>query len=280
MNYRHAFHAGNFADVMKHIALVAVIEHLRKKDKPFRVIDTHAGAGLYDLSSSEAKRTGEWREGIDRVRLSRQVLTASDADQLIARYLALVSDCAGAHSYPGSPKLARELLRYGDKLQVNELHPDTHKRLGQLFDRDRQTVVTSIDGWQALKAALPPKERRAVILIDPPFEERGEFERLTEGLIEGHKRFATGHFLLWYPVKDEQIVRRFHNKLAQTGIADLWCAELKVRAVGDPGILPGAGLIIANPPYRFVDTFAQVLNWLATRLAVGPGATGRVRRIA
>ena len=276
MNYRHVYHAGNFADVLKHAVLALVIEHLKQKPAPFRVIDTHAGIGLYDLTSEAAQKTGEWRDGIGRIygaKLPKAVAS------LLAPYLAVVAgeNPAGElNRYPGSPVLARRLLRRGDRLVVNELHPEDQAALAAHFARDGSTRVLSLDAWTALKALLPPKERRGVVLVDPPFEEPGELARMIEGLAVAHRRFATGTMLLWYPIKEPRAVEAFRRDLAKLGIPKLLAVELSIRAVTDPTLLSGTGLVVLNPPYRLDEALGVLLPFLADRLAQGPGSGYRL----
>ncbi len=277
MNYRHAFHAGNFADVLKHAVLALVIEHLKLKPTPFRVIDTHAGAGVYDLGSDEATRTGEWREGIGR-------LIGPDADplpdevgRLLSAYVAAIERVRGnapGMLYPGSPRLVLELMRASDRLIANELHPEGRAQLEVVLRGDRRAKVLGIDGWQALRALLPPRERRGVILIDPPFEETGELERLAQGLAAAVDRFATGTYLLWYPIKNAGAVATFKQRLAQAGHDKLMAVELRVSASGER--LEAAGLIVLNPPFRLEAELAELLPFLVERLATGPGASSSV----
>lgn len=199
MNYRHIYHAGNFADVLKHAVLARLVTYLQQKEKAFRVLDTHAGIGLYDLSSEEAQKTGEWRDGIGR--LLEGELPAEIA-AILAPYLQSIRTLNPGPEltlYPGSPKLARMLFRPQDRLSAMELHPDDYETLHRLFDGDFQSRVTELDGWLALGAHLPPKEKRGLILVDPPFEKEGEYERLADGLARGYRRFAGGVYCLWYP---------------------------------------------------------------------------------
>ena len=276
MNYRHAYHAGNFADVVKHAVLTLVIEHLKLKPTPFRVIDTHAGIGIYDLTGVAAEKTGEWREGIGRI-LGADL--SESAAKALAPYLAVVRrlNAPGALTrYPGSPMLARRLIRACDRLVANELHPEDHAELAKLFVRDRETKVLALDGWVALKSLLPPKERRGVVLIDPAFEERGELDRLVGGLKEAVRRFATGVFLLWYPIKDAQPVSAFRRKIADLGLPKVLAVELMIRAPDDAARLNGAGLIIVNAPYTLAAQLDSLLTELAGILAQGEGATFRI----
>ncbi len=272
MNYRHAFHAGNFADVLKHAVLALVIEHLKLKPAPFRVIDTHAGIGLYDLGAEAALKTGEWRGGIGRV---IDADLPADAAAVLAPYLAVVREVNGPGAltrYPGSPLLARRLMRPSDRLVVNELHPEDHAELAALFSRDAETKVLLLDGWTALKSLLPPRERRSVVLVDPAFEEEGELDRLVEGLHEAVRRFATGTFLLWYPIKDVSAVTAFRRKIAALALPKVLAVELMIRGAEDAQRLNGAGLIVVNAPYTLEAKLKVLLPPLVRLLAQGEGA--------
>jgi 23S rRNA (adenine2030-N6)-methyltransferase len=283
MNYRHAYHAGNFADVLKHAVLALVIEHLKQKAAPFRVIDTHAGAGLYALDGGPAAKTGEWRQGIARI-------FGPDATPLPAPVARHVSPYLGAVAtenapgrltrYPGSSRIARALLRPGDRLVVNELHPEDGAELARLFARDRQTKVLRLDGWAALKALLPPKERRGAVLIDPPYEAPGELQRLAPGLRSAVDRFATGIYLLWYPIKDAKPIAAMHRALVADGHHKLLCVELMIRAARNPDVLNGSGLLVLNPPHRLEAALAELLPFLVERLAAGRGAGHRLAWLA
>jgi 23S rRNA (adenine2030-N6)-methyltransferase len=281
MNYRHIYHAGNFADVLKHAVLALVIEHLKLKDQPFRVIDTHAGVGLYDLASEAAQKTGEWRDGIGRV-LSD--MPPAEVAETLAPYLEVVRAENGGSTellrYPGSPLIARRLMRRGDVLVVNEAHPDDAEALKTQFAKDASVKTLAMDGWTALKALLPPKERRGVVLIDPPFEEPGEFRRLVEALAAAHRRFATGTVILWYPIKDVRTTRSFSRDLAALGIPKLLSAELFVRSPRVEGELSGTGLVILNPPFTLEAKLRALLPYLARTLARAKGAESRLEWLA
>lgn len=281
MNYRHIYHAGNFADVLKHVALSLVIEHLKLKDAPFRVIDTHAGTGLYDLASEEAQKTGEWLGGIGRLLAAEPPPEIAAA---LAPYLAVVrGENGGAETvarYPGSPLVARRLMRPSDRLVVNEAHPEDVARLAAVFAKDRQTKVMNRDGWTALKALLPPTERRGLVLIDPPFEEQGEFQRLLEGLAAAHRRFATGTVILWFPIKDLRAVERFSRDAAVLDIPKLLLAELRIDAPRDEGPLAATGLLILNPPFTLEAKLKVLLPYFASLFARGQGAACRLAWIA
>lgn len=276
MNYRHAYHAGNFADVVKHAVLALVIEHLKLKPAPFRVIDTHAGIGVYDLGSLEAQKTGEWREGIGRV-LEAQL--SEKSQKVLAPYLGIVHRLNPGGSitrYPGSPLIARELIRSSDCLIVNELHPEDQHALKRLFAHDAQVKVMALDAWTAAKALLPPPERRGVVLIDPAFEQTGELDKLVEALKEGVRRFAGGTYLLWYPIKETGPVAAFRHKIARLELAKATAYELMIRSPEDEQRLNSAGIIAVNAPFTLKDNMEQLLPELASILAQGKGAGFRV----
>jgi len=283
MNYRHAYHAGNFADVVKHAVLALVIAHLKKKPAPFRIIDTHAGAGLYDLRDEAAEKTGEWRNGIARLVGPQAEPIPQPQAEILKPYLDVVramNPAAELHRYPGSPRLARALMRPGDQLVANELHPEDGAALRSLFARDPDSKVLRLDGWTALKALLPPKERRGAILIDPPFEEPGELDRLRQALRQGVARFATGIYLLWYPIKDNAPKVALERALQRDGHAKLLQVDLLVRAPRRADVLNGAGMFILNPPYRLDEVLQSLMPFLAARLAQGSGSRGEVRWLA
>jgi 23S rRNA (adenine2030-N6)-methyltransferase len=274
LNYRHAFHAGNFADVFKHALLVRVLMHLRAKDAAFRVIDTHAGAGRYDLSASEASRTGEWRGGIGRLLAAPP---EGEAGALLEPYLACVRAARGETEpgiYPGSPAIALALTRPQDRLVFCELHPEERSALAATVGRDRRAKVMEIDGWTALKAQLPPPERRGLVLIDPPFEEPGEFQRFEQGLIEAHRRWATGIILFWYPVKDAHEAETFGRRIARLPIPKIMRVELAIGPAR-ADTLNACAILLVNPPWTLESELASLMPFLARTL--GEGNTGRYR---
>jgi 23S rRNA (adenine2030-N6)-methyltransferase len=282
MNYRHAYHAGNFADVIKHALFVRVIEYLKRKPAPLRIIDTHAGRGVYALNSTEAGKTGEWRDGIGRLLGPGVKPLAPPVAQLLAPYLAAVATkdpAAHPDVYPGSPLLAQRLMRAQDAMIANELHPEDGKALRAALGRDRRIKVMALDGWVAVRSLLPPKERRGVILLDPPFEEDGEFERLGAGLAQGLERFATGIFIVWYPIKSAIPVARFHDALAALPAASFLTLELMIRKPANAERLNGCGLVIVNPPFTLHDDLHVIMPELTDRLARDPHATYRIDRI-
>jgi 23S rRNA (adenine2030-N6)-methyltransferase len=273
VNYRHAFHAGNFADCMKHALLVWLLQALAAKPAPFAVLDTHAGIGSYDLSAPEAERTGEWRSGFGRL------LGLTEGP--LARYLSLCRAAGAPATYPGSPALIRALLRPQDRLAACELHPEDHAALRARFRRDTQVAVHKRDGWEALKALTPFPEKRGLILIDPPFEREGEFERLVESLALLAHRFRAGVVACWYPIKHRAPVRAFHHALQDRGLRDLAAAELWLREPVDPQRLNGCGLLVANPPWRFEAEAGAILAALLDGLGVGEAGQGwAVTRVA
>lgn len=282
MNYRHAYHAGNFADVLKHLVLALVIDYLKRKEAPFRVIDTHAGCGRYALGSIQAAKTGEWRGGIGRLLGPDVRPLPADVARVMGPYLEAVrseNPTPQLEVYPGSPLIARRLMRPQDVLVANELHPEDGAELKSVLGRDRRVKLLAIDGWFALKSLLPPKERRSVVLIDPPFEEEGELARLAEGLAEALRRFENGVYVAWYPIKDLKPIAAFHDALAAIAGPELMRVEFMIRGGNAPDRLNGCGLIVANPPYTLRDDLAAVLPELAHRLAEGSGARHRLDRV-
>jgi 23S rRNA (adenine2030-N6)-methyltransferase len=272
MNYRHAYHAGNFADVVKHAVLCRVLVHLRTKPAAFRVIDIHAGAGLYDLNGPEASRSGEWQGGIARL---IDAPLAPEIRALLAPYLDIVRALnaqGGLKTYPGSPALARACLRPQDRLVACELEPKAAAALAHNLRKDRNVRVVAIDGWVALNAYLPPKERRGMVLVDPPFEEPGEFARLAERLA-AHRKWASGLYMLWYPIKDRRDCDAFAGRVARSGLRKILRAELTTAQREDR--LAGAGLILVNPPWTLERELTVLLPALAAVLA--PGGDGGFR---
>jgi 23S rRNA (adenine2030-N6)-methyltransferase len=268
VNYRHAFHAGGFVDVMKHAILVRLVEYLKLKPAAFRVIDTHAGIGRYSLTGDEARRSPEWLDGVGRL---LQAELPPPAKALLQPYL----DIVGAENpngtlarYPGSPLIVRKLFRPQDRLSALELHPADYRKLRDLFAGDVQVRVTELDGWLALNAYLPPKEKRGLVLVDPPFEEPGEFARLAEGLAKAHRKWEGGLYALWYPLKDPREVNAFIADLKATGIARMLRAELTVSPPA-AGTLYGSGLVLVNPPFTLEAELNIILPALAKTLGHG-----------
>ena len=273
MNYRHAFHAGSFADVFKHAVLCRVLAYLRGKPAGFRVIDTHAGAGLYDLTSPEATRSGEWSDGIAR-------LVAARLPERVAVLLKPYLDVLGAlnepgrlDTYPGSPALVRAWLRPQDRLIACELEPQTFAALKRNLERDARIKAVEIDGWTALSAYVPPKERRGLVLVDPPFEREHEFHVLAERFAAAHRKWPTGLCALWYPIKGRSEPDALAKRLRRLGIPKILRAELILTPLRDPSRLNGSGLILVNPPWTLQDELAVLLPALAS--ALGREGAGR-----
>ncbi len=268
MNYRHAFHAGNFADCMKHALLVWLLRALARKPAPFAVLDTHAGIGRYDLSGP-AERTGEWRAGIARL--------LDDPPPALADYVGLVQ---AEGLYPGSPAITRALLRPDDRLICCELHPEDATTLRRVFARDEQVAVHQRDGWEALGALLPPAAKRGLVLIDPPYEQPGEHERLAAALRTVAARFPTGIAAAWYPIKHRAPVRALHESIRLSGLRDVVAAELWLREPTDPARLNGCGLLVRQPPFRWEEEWPPILDALLARLGAGePGAGTALLRL-
>jgi 23S rRNA (adenine2030-N6)-methyltransferase len=269
MNYRHAFHAGGPADVVKHAVLSRILVHLRDKPAAFRVIDTHAGAGLYDLRGPEATRSPEWRDGIGRL-LAAPV--EGEARALLAPYLdavAALNPGAALAVYPGSPVLARSFLRSQDRLVACEIEPAAAAALTHNLGRERRAKAVAIDGWTALNAYLPPPERRGVVLIDPPFEAMDEFSRLAQAIEAAHRKWPTGIFLVWYPTKGRQDSDVLAKRLRRSAIPKTLRVEVDFALQREPERPAGCGLIVINPPWKLADELRVLLPFMATVFAGG-----------
>ncbi|MGB3502164.1 MAG: 23S rRNA (adenine(2030)-N(6))-methyltransferase RlmJ [Mesorhizobium sp.] len=280
MNYDHAYHAGNFADVVKHAVMVRVIEYLKRKEKPFRVIDTHAGEGVYDLSSERAQKTGEWLTGIGRL-IEAQL--DPDVAALLAPYLEIVvalNPDGGLRLYPGSPEITRSLLRKQDRLTAIELKPDAASVLRHRFADDYQARIIELDGWLALGAHVPPKEKRGFVIVDPPYEVENEFGHIIEGLARAWRRWPDGIYAFWYPIKDVAGVGRFRNALKGLGIPSILDVALSVRPPAQLPRLDGTGMIIVNPPYTLEQELRVMLPALRGVLALEDGAKWSVEWLA
>ncbi|MGB4865180.1 MAG: 23S rRNA (adenine(2030)-N(6))-methyltransferase RlmJ [Hyphomicrobium sp.] len=281
MNYRHSYHAGNFADVLKHAILARVLTYMKLKPQPFRVIDTHAGAGRYDLAGIEASKTGEWRDGI--ARLLESDLRA-DVAGLLAPYLDAVAavnpprDAESALSfYPGSPLIARYLMRVGDVLVANELHPEDAALLKAELKRAPDSKVMALDAWLAIKSLLPPPERRGVILIDPPFEQTDEFSKLKEAVANGLQRFANGVYVIWYPVKNREAADRLVEEVCSLGCRKVLDVRLAISAPFAGLGLTETGVLILNPPFSLRAELEVILPAIVACLAQGRGANFNMR---
>jgi 23S rRNA (adenine2030-N6)-methyltransferase len=270
LNYRHAYHAGNFADVFKHLFLVRILEHLSIKPAPFRVIDTHAGIGRYALDSEEARKTGEAEKGIRQfARLDRQ----DEAAKLAASYLSLVETYQEAGFYPGSPALSAALMRAQDRMTCAELHPRDGLKLKRHLGRDQRIAILERDGYQVLKAGTPPKEKRGLVLIDPPFEAPDEFERVFGAVTGAYAKWPTGIYAIWYPIKADGLSDRFLEVMQKTGIAKQLSLELLIAPRQAPKGLPGCGMLIINPPFGLDEQATHVLPLMQKMMDQGGGST-------
>ncbi|HRQ66548.1 MAG TPA: 23S rRNA (adenine(2030)-N(6))-methyltransferase RlmJ [Xanthomonadaceae bacterium] len=267
MNYRHAFHAGNFGDVLKHVVLTGLIQALRVKSTPMAYLDTHAGGGLYDLSGEEAKRTGEYREGVARL------LDIEQPSKLLLAYLDAVRgiqppERPGLSLYPGSPRLAASLLGPGDRMLLCEPHPEVHDLLKRKLGPDRRAHIHRRDGYEALPGLLPPVERRGLVLIDPPYEEQNaEFRRIEAALTACFERWPQGVYAVWYPIKIRPQLAPFRRWLTENAPRSVLLVELAVRACDSPLRMCGAGMAIVNPPWRVDEALASTLPELRRALA-------------
>jgi 23S rRNA (adenine2030-N6)-methyltransferase len=285
VNYRHAYHAGNHADVFKHIVLARAFEHLKKKDKPFVFLDAHAGIGTYAIEGEEALKTLEWQSGLGRLyEMSGEVLAlGGEAEELLRPWRAAVAAVnypgrALTH-YPGSPELARRMLRPQDRIVLNELHPADHRALAAYAAGDARIRVSAADANVAVKAHLPPPERRGLALIDPPYERADEAALAIKALRDGLRRFATGTFFLWYPVTGDGLAERIVGDAAALALPKAMMVELRVRESVPDGGLAGSGLVIVNPPWPLETELPILVPALCERLAQTADARWKVERL-
>jgi 23S rRNA (adenine2030-N6)-methyltransferase len=268
MNYRHHFHAGNFADVMKHVLLLQLLTRLNLKDKPYRYVDTHGGAGKYDLSTSAAQKSGEFLNGIHRlVKLDDSITRNAPAG--VQQYLKIVNEMregSGKGAYPGSPWFALEGMRDMDKATIFEMQRDVFQQL-YMNIRDRRAGLHERDAYEGLLGVIPPKEKRGLVMIDPPYEiERKDFPQLVELLFAAYKKWPTGCFAVWYPIKDRAMIDRFEKKMVKTGIRRQLVCEICVWPDDTPVGLNGCGLLVINPPWKFSEDADEALQWLFPHL--------------
>ncbi|MBD8616127.1 23S rRNA (adenine(2030)-N(6))-methyltransferase RlmJ [Pseudomonas rhizosphaerae] len=269
MNYRHAFHAGNHADVFKHIVLTRLIALMSRKEQPFAYIDTHAGLGLYDLNGDQATRTGEWLEGIARL------WQATDRPALTDDYVKVINRLnteGELRYYPGSPELARRLMRQQDRVLLNEKHPQDGQLLKDNMKKDPRVAVHLGEGWHVPRALLPVAEKRAVMLIDPPFEQLDELQRCAKAMKETIGRMRQTVAAIWYPIKDDsRALKRFYQELTSSGAPKLLRVELLVHPLDTPQSLNGSGLVISNPPWGLEEELNTLMPWLANLLGQSQG---------
>lgn len=268
LSYRHAFHAGNFADVHKHAVVCTLLAGLQKKEAGLCYIDTHGGAGRYDLQSVEAQKNAEYRGGIERI------WQREDTPAALAPYLAAIrainpdrSAARAPRYYPGSPRLVRELLRPQDRMVLTELHTTDFALLKREFDGDRQVAVHHLDAYQGMKAFLPPKERRGLMLIDPAYELRDEGERAVTGLITAWQRWPQGVYALWYPITHRALADHLQLKIKKAEVKKSLAAEIQIAPPTDARRLTGSGLLLINPPWGTEETLAELHMWLTEALS-------------
>lgn len=276
LSYRHAFHAGNHADVIKHLTLILTLDYYTQKDKPFTYIDTHAGSGVYQLYNQQAQHTREFESGI------QTLWQAPSPPAAVQRYIDLVrylNPTPTLQHYPGSPWLAAQCLRPTDSLRLFELHPNDYKTLAQFFTNNKRVQVRQQDGLEGLIAQLPPVTRRAVILIDPSYELKTDYAAVISTLTKAHKRFATGTYLLWYPVISRQRVKQMEKALQQTGIPNTVQIEFCPSADKEGLGMTGSGLFVINPPWQLEQQTREILPWLSRHMADNRGQFG-VKRIS
>jgi 23S rRNA (adenine2030-N6)-methyltransferase len=283
MNYRHDFHAGNFADVFKHIFLTRILLHLLKKPAPFRFIDTHAGSGSYDLFGTQAGKTAEWRMGLGR--LLAAAIQSEALRELIDPYLRLAAPAVLeppllACPYPGSPAIAATLLRREDRMICCELHPAVTEVLRAHFARDRRAKIIEIDGFTGLNAFVPPVERRGLVLIDPPYEATDDIERSLEALEGAWRKWSTGIFMLWYPVKDRRRINAVLRRVSAGSIKRVLRLELQIADPEPVGSLAANGLLIVNPPFQLAEEARIILPFLAETLASSADARHKIEWLA
>jgi 23S rRNA (adenine2030-N6)-methyltransferase len=271
LSYRHAFHAGNHADVLKHLILLQIAHYMGEKPAPFWIIDTHAGAGCYALQSAHGSKLAEYRDGIGRLWDAKNLPPAA-LDYL--DFIKQFNSDGKLHRYPGSPWLASQVLRENDRLRLYELHSTDVKLLAECFKgANRQIKITAGDGFSGLKALLPPPSRRALVLIDPSYETRGDYTAVVKALKEGLSRFPTGTYALWYPMLSKPESRQLPGKLKNLGINNWLHASLEVKAQTQDGFgMHGSGMFIINPPWTLEKTLHETLPKLTELMAQGPGA--------
>ncbi|MBC8049322.1 MAG: 23S rRNA (adenine(2030)-N(6))-methyltransferase RlmJ [Chitinophagales bacterium] len=268
MNYRHIYHAGNFADVLKHIVLTLCLDYLKKKDGPLCILDAHAGAGVYDLHSAEAAKTGEWEKGIGRLH------SAGEAVGDLEIYLGLIRAWLENGRYPGSPLLMANSLRPQDRLIANELHPLAFEALTAAIEPFASAGATNTDAYECIRAHIPPRERRGLVLIDPPFEKKDEFETLSRQMTQWKKRWPGGVYLLWYPIKAHLPIEALKSAARALGLPRTWFVEALILPRNQPDTLNGCGLLVFNAPFTIPEKVAGVLPYLRQALDLHATASG------
>ena len=276
LSYRHSFHAGNFADVLKHLILIKIVEHLHKKDKPFCCIDTHAGPGLYELNSDYALKNKEFENGISR--LWQQPNLPASVEQYV-KVIQHFNVTDQLNYYPGSPLIAQHFLRVQDRLFLHELHSTEIERLTQTVKKDRRIKVFHADGLKNTLGLLPPNEHRGLILIDPSYEIKTDYQSVVDTLIQMHKRFATGTYALWYPVVDRTRNQHLELALKQSAIKNIQLFELGISADTAEKGMTSSGMIVINPPWTLQADMQETLPYLATQLGLDHAGHYRIETL-
>jgi 23S rRNA (adenine2030-N6)-methyltransferase len=274
LSYRHLFHAGNFADVFKHALLARLLMALSAKEKPYLYLDTHAGIAHYDLRHPWAQKAREYENGIGRL------WKAPAPPPLLEHYLDIVralNPDGKLRFYPGSPLVAKRFQRPGDRMVLVELNPTDHEALRTAFAHEKRVAVELLDGYQSLRAYLPPAERRGLVLIDSPFDRSREFDRLLKAMKEAHARWPTGVYAIWYPLMEPATIRDFCDRVERSGIRKVLRLELVVRERDESRIIPGCGMLVVNPPWHFDSEARSIVRWLATHLAVTDSGSSLVQ---
>lgn len=270
LSYRHSYHAGNFADVLKHIVQIAIIEYLKKKDKPFTVHDTHSGAGSYLVSSDHMQKTGEYRDGIARLIDQRTEIGVIDQYVNLIKQLNPVGKLM---EYPGSPQIAASLLREQDRLQCTELHTTDVDLLQKRFAKDKRVRVEKMDAWHGFKAMLPPEHRRGLVLIDPSYELEKDYREMLPALRMAMERWTTATYAIWYPVMDRNRTESFLRQFIKAEIPNMLRLELCVRPDASGRGMTGSGMLVINPPYTLAQHMAQAMPVLKKLLCDPEGHT-------
>lgn len=276
LSYRHAFHAGNHADVLKHIVLLQVLEYMKQKETSFLYVDTHSGAGLYDLHSDWASKTSEYKTGISHL------WQATDLPPELQLYIDMINQLnpeGELKVYPGSPWIAYQSLRPYDKARLFELHPNEYTCLNENFVRQRNIKMDQSDGFQALNAVLPPASRRAVVLIDPPYEVKSDYQTVVSALKQACHRFNSGVYMLWYPVVNRKVIEKLERSLVESGIRNIQLFELAVQADTQASGMTASGMIVINPPWKLQQTMQSIMPWLQQKLCSSKGCGYRINQL-
>ncbi|XQW86357.1 23S rRNA (adenine(2030)-N(6))-methyltransferase RlmJ [Thalassotalea piscium] len=262
LSYRHAFHAGNFADVLKHSVLTLVLEHLTKKDKGFTYIDTHSGAGMYQLADEYAQKTGEFKNGIGKL------IEQDDLPESLLPYITLINSLNDneLNVYPGSPGIAKQYTRRQDSSHLFELHPTDIQHLTQYCQRWNKSHVKQVDGYQGLLGLLPPPSRRALVLMDPPYELKDDYTKVIKTLAKAYRKFATGTYILWYPVVKRELIEQMQQAFIKSDIKNILQVEFSMTPDTDEYGMTGTGLFIINPPWQLKQQLSEIMPYLKNKL--------------